>query len=208
MLLMKQSTTMPNIEPLAQDDAALLGGLVAPSGPGLVGGGDGGFRFHLAEFGHVDQLVAGGGVVRVEARGALDSLAVDERVSLQQAGCLQLGQRGGLHVHGGSPAGLGLSGNGSAWAKPANQGSKVQLNQPTRQAATRPASPKSHGRTQRRGDLILYRGSACNATISSCPGRHAGKFRSTPGSWPGITWASESASIRNRSNPRSMSPTW
>jgi hypothetical protein len=50
------------VEPLAQDDGALFGGLVAPDWPGGVGRVDGFFSVSSAEVGYIGQVCSRGGV--------------------------------------------------------------------------------------------------------------------------------------------------
>ena len=88
------------IKPLAQDDAALLGGLVAPGRPGGVGGSDGEFGLNRSQIGHIGQFLASGGVDHVEAAAAFDPLTVDQRIGLEQASIFEQGQRGAFLVHG------------------------------------------------------------------------------------------------------------
>ncbi|MNV80997.1 hypothetical protein D3C71_1746330 [compost metagenome] len=88
------------VKPLAQDDAALLGGLGLPGAPGGVGGGNRGLGVGRAQVGHIGQLEARGRVVHIKAAATCHPLAVDEAVGLEQGGVVQQGEGGGLHVHG------------------------------------------------------------------------------------------------------------
>ena len=77
------------VEPLAQDDAALFCGLGFPCRPSRVGGSDGFFGICGAQVGYVGQLAAIGRVQHVKTRCASNPLAVDEGVCLEQAGVIE-----------------------------------------------------------------------------------------------------------------------
>ena len=86
------------IKPLAQDDAAFFGGFGLPCRPRSVGCGNGRFGVFGPQVGHIREFVSGGGIHNVKTACALDPLAVDERIGLQQAGVFELGEWGSGHT--------------------------------------------------------------------------------------------------------------
>ncbi len=88
------------LEPFAQNAAALFGGFAAPGGPGGIGSGYRGLGILRAEVGDFGELGAGGRVMDGEAAGAGDPLSVEEGVGLEEAGVFEGGEGRGVLGHG------------------------------------------------------------------------------------------------------------
>jgi hypothetical protein len=57
------------------------------------------FGFGWAQIGHIAQVRAGGRVMHGKSAAACDPLAVYQGVGFEQAGVVELGEGGYLHVH-------------------------------------------------------------------------------------------------------------
>ena len=79
--------------PLAQNDAALLGGFVAPGRPGGVGSRNGLFGLSRSQVRDVREVRASGRVSDSETACAADPLAIDQGIGFQESGVFEQGKR-------------------------------------------------------------------------------------------------------------------
>ena len=78
------------VVPLAQNNAALFGGFLAPRRPRGVGRGNRTGGVVGTQVGYIGQFAAIAGVEYIEAMRAFDPFAIDERIGFEQAGVFEL----------------------------------------------------------------------------------------------------------------------
>jgi len=89
------------IEPFAQDDAALFGGLGAPGGPGCVGRGDGSLGILRTQVGNFGKVLAVAGSCTAKRLGPASHSPLIRPSVFRRVGSLTWAEGGCGHVHGG-----------------------------------------------------------------------------------------------------------